>query len=163
MAFDSFIKIGDIKGETNDSKHKDEIEVLSFSWGANQSTSMSAGAGGGGGKVQVQNFNFVKKIDKASPVLFQSCCTGDHIKQADFVVRKAGGTQLEYLKVKFTDVMIASIRPGGNANGSDDIPHEEVSLSFTKVEVDYQPQGQDGKPLGGPVHGGWDMKANTKA
>ena len=33
MASDIFAKIGDIKGESPDDKHKDEIEVLSFSWG----------------------------------------------------------------------------------------------------------------------------------
>ena len=33
MASDIFAKIGDIKGESLDDKHKDEIEVLSFSWG----------------------------------------------------------------------------------------------------------------------------------
>ena len=32
MAEDIFAKIGDIKGESTDDKHKDEIEVLSYSW-----------------------------------------------------------------------------------------------------------------------------------
>lgn len=162
MAFDAFLKIGDIKGETSDSKHKDEIEVLSFSFGATQGGSMGHGSGGGSGKVNVQNFTFVKKIDKASPVLFQHCCTGNHIKDAAFAVRKAGGEQLEYLKVKLTDVLIASVRPGGSSEGREEIPLEEVSLSFSKIEVEYQPQGQDGKALGGPVKGGWDVKQNVK-
>lgn len=162
MAFDAFIKIGDIKGETGDSKHKEEIEVFSFSWGATQPTSSAAGTGGGGGKVQVHNFTFVKKIDKSSPVLFEKCCTGEHIKEALFTVRKAGGTQLDYYMVKLTDVLVSSIRPGGSASGADDIPLEEISLSFTTVGVDYQPQGADGKAAGGKVHGGWDMKQNIK-
>ena len=33
MASNIFAKLGDIKGESQDAKHKDEIEVLSFSWG----------------------------------------------------------------------------------------------------------------------------------
>ena len=37
MATDIFAKIGDIKGESNDSKHKEELEVLSWSWGVAQS------------------------------------------------------------------------------------------------------------------------------
>ena len=32
MASDIFAKIGDIKGESLDSKHKGEVEVLSWSW-----------------------------------------------------------------------------------------------------------------------------------
>jgi type VI secretion system secreted protein Hcp len=163
MAFDSFIKIGDIKGEATDKKHKDEIEVLSFSWGATQTGTASYGGGGGSGKVQLTDFSFVHKVDKASPILFQKCCLGEHIKEANFVVRKAGGDQLEYLKVKFTDVLVSGIRPGGAAQGADEIPLEEVSLNFAKIGVDYQPQGPDGKAAGGPIHGGWDLKANVKA
>ena len=43
MASDIFAKIGDIKGESLDSKHKDEIEVLSFSWGVTNTGSPAAG------------------------------------------------------------------------------------------------------------------------
>ena len=47
MATDIFAKIGDIKGESLDAKHKDEIEVLSFSWGVANSGSTATGGGGG--------------------------------------------------------------------------------------------------------------------
>lgn len=162
MAFDSFIKIGDVKGESGDSKHKEEIEVLSFHFGVTNSGSSSHGSGGGSGKASVSDFSFVKKVDKASPVLFQHCATGQHIKDAMFVVRRAGGAQLEYLKIKLMDVLVSSVRPGGSSQGADDLPLEEVSLNFSQIHVDYQPQGPDGKALGGPVHGGWDVKTNVK-
>lgn len=161
MASDMFIKIGDIKGETSDNTHKEEIEVLSFSYGATQTGSSAAGSGGGAGKVSLSDLSFVKRLDKSSPVLFVKCCTGEHIKDAMLVVRKAGGTQLEYLKIKLTDVLVSSIRPGGSAHG-EDIPMEEVSLNFTKIEVTYQQQGADGKAMGGPVSGGWNLKTNVK-
>ena len=163
MAFDAFLKLDGIKGESTDSKHKDEIDVLSFNWGAHQGSSHATGSGSGSGKVDVSPFSFVHKTDKSSPILFQKCCAGDHIKDGLFVVRKAGGSQLEYLKIKMTDVLISSVRPGGSAHGADEIPIEEVSLTFSKIEVDYQPQGQKGDAQGGPVHGGWDLKQNVKA
>jgi hypothetical protein len=37
-ASDIFAKLGDIKGESMDDKHKDEIEVLSYSWGVTNQT-----------------------------------------------------------------------------------------------------------------------------
>ncbi|HXK02447.1 MAG TPA: type VI secretion system tube protein Hcp [Verrucomicrobiae bacterium] len=163
MAFDAFLKLDGIKGESTDSKHKDEIDVLSFHWGAQQTSAHSSGTGSGSGKVDVSPFSIVHKTDKSSPVLFQKCCTGEHVKDGLFVVRKAGGTQLEYLKIKMTDILISSVRPGGSSHGADEIPLEEVSFTFSKVEVDYQPQGPDGKAQGGPVHGGWDLKQNVKA
>ena len=33
MSAKIFLKIGNIKGESTDSKHKDEIDVFSWSWG----------------------------------------------------------------------------------------------------------------------------------
>lgn len=163
MAFDSFLKLGDIKGEANDAKHKGEIEVYSFHWGVTNTGMGGHGSGGGSGKCHVAEFVITKKVDCASPVLFLNCATGLHIKEGTFVVRKAGGTQLEYLKIKLTDVLVSSVRPGGSAHGADDVPLEEVSLNFGKCELDYQPQGADGKPAGGPIHGGWDLKQNVKA
>ncbi len=163
MAFDAYIKIGDYKGESGDNKHKDWIEVLSFHWGVSQSGTSSFGGGGGAGRANVQDFSFVKRTDKASPVLFQSCCEGSHIKETTFVIRKAGGAQLEYLTYKFSDALITRVSPGGSSHGADEIPLEEVSLNFAKCTIDYQPQGADGKAAGGPIHGGWDLGKNVKA
>ena len=161
MAFDAFIKIKDIAGESNDKKHAGEIEVESFSWGVTQTGSAATGTGHGGGKAQCQDFSFVKHVDKSSPNLMQHCATGKHIPEVNFVARKAGGEQVEYLKVKFTDVIISGYQIGGNGNDPADITMETVTLNFTKIAMDYQEQGQDGKPKGGPVHGGWDVKANV--
>ena len=164
MAFDAFLKLDGIKGESQDHKHKGEIDIESFSWGASQTGSSHTGGGGGAGKVDVHDIHFVKKIDSSTPLLFVKCAAGEHIKEANFVVRKAGGEQLEYLKYKFTDVLVSSVMPQGTAHtgGGDEIPTEGLSLNFAKVEIAYQPQGSDGKAQGGPILGGWDVKANKK-
>jgi type VI secretion system secreted protein Hcp len=162
MAFDAFLKLGDIKGESADSKHKEEIEVLSFSFGVMNTGSSGMGSGGGSGRADLTDFSIVKKVDKSSPVLFQHCATGTHIKEATFVVRRAGGDQLEYLKIKLADILVSSVRPGGSSSGADSIPIEEVALNFTQIKIEYQPQGADGKAQGGPISGGWDVKKNTK-
>jgi type VI secretion system secreted protein Hcp len=163
MAFDAFLKLDGIKGESQDQKHKGEIDIESFSWGASQVGTSQTGGGGGAGKVAVQDIHFFKKVDSSSPIIFVKCATGEHIKEANFVVRKAGGEQLEYLKYKFTDVLISSVTPQGTAQGGgDEIPSEGLSLNFAKVEISYQPQGPDGKAQGGPILGGWDVKGNKK-
>src|ERR1700704_1510183 len=76
MATDIFAKIGDIKGESLDAKHKDEIEVLSFSWGLTNGVSIGAGGGAGAGKATFQDLTIVHNIDKASPLLMKACATG---------------------------------------------------------------------------------------
>src|SRR5690349_2775127 len=103
MAVDIFAKLGDIKGESQDAKHKDEIEVLSFSWGVTNAGSMAFGSGGGEGKASFHDLSFTHKVDKASPVLWQACTTGTHLKEGTITHRKAGKEQQEYLVIKLND------------------------------------------------------------
>src|SRR5438093_11041139 len=90
MAVDAFLKLDGIKGESQDSKHKDEIEIESFSWGVTQTGTLAFGGGGGAGKAQFQDFHFTNKVSKASPQLFHKCVTGEHIKIGTLSRRKAG-------------------------------------------------------------------------
>jgi len=160
MAVDMFIKLGDIKGESVDHAHKDEIDVLSWSWGMSQQGSSHHGGGGGTGKVNVQDLSFTKFLDKASPNIYKFCCNGKHYPEATLTVRKAGEKPLEYMILKLTDVLISSVSTGGS--GGDDRLTENVTLNFGKVKVSYQPQKKDGSKDGGPVDMGWDISANTE-
>lgn len=160
MAVDMFLKIGDIKGESSDAKHKEEIDVLAWSWGLSQSGSMHSGGGGGGGKASVQDLSFTKWVDKASPNLMKFCCSGKHFPSATLVVRKAGDKPLEYLKVTMEDVLISSVSTGGS--GGEDRLTESVALNFAKVKVSYQAQGKDGAAAGGAVEMGWNIEENQE-
>ena len=161
MAFDAFLKIDGINGESQDQNHQNEIDILSFSLGFTQTGTGAYGGGSGGGKVSASDVSFVHRTDSASPLLIQNCCTGDHVDKAVLTVRKAGGaSQLEYLVYTFEDVFISSVQPGGSAGGADEIPLESFSLNYAKVSVDYQPQAAAGSGSG-TVHGGWDLKQNV--
>ena len=155
---DYFLKITGVEGESTDDKHKGEIEVESFSYGATQQGIGHSGGGGGAGKVAMQDFHFVMKVSKASPKLFQACATGEHLKDATLVARKAGKEQQEYLKIKLTDVLVSSFQQGGSG-GSNVVPVDQISFNFAKFEVEYKEQKSDGS-LGGAVKGGYDLKAN---
>lgn len=155
MASDIFAKLGDIKGESLDSKHKDEIEVLSYSWGVSNTGSMAHGSGGGEGKATFHDLSFVHKIDKSSPNLLLACATGTHLKEATITHRKAGKEQHEYLIVKLNDVIITGVTHGGSGDGHS----ENVSLSFAKVDFQYKMQKPDGS-LDAPVNFKYDLKAN---
>jgi type VI secretion system secreted protein Hcp len=154
-AVDYFLKIDGIPGESRDSKHRGEIELDSFSWGAVQAP--AHGGGGGAGKVQMQDFHFVMTVNKASPKLFLACATGQHLKQAAFVARKAGKGQQEFLVYKFTDILVSSYQTGGA--GGEVLPIDQVSFNFGKIEVEFRPEKPDGS-LGPPERAGWDVKTN---
>jgi len=153
---DYFLKIDGVEGESQDSKHKAEIEIESFSWGEVQTGTASHGGGMGAGKVQMQDFNFTMRVNKSSPKLFLACARGDHIKNAILTCRKAGKDQQEYLKVTFSDLLVSSFQTGGAAAG-DMLPMDQISLNFTKVEFEYKEQKPDGT-LGGAIKAHYDIK-----
>ena len=160
-AVDYFLKFDGIKGESTDAKHKDEIQLESWSWGETQSGVAHAGGGGGGaGKVSMQDFHFVMRVSKASPKLLLACADGSHLARADLVCRKAGKDQQEFLKFTFTDLVVSSYQTGGSG-ASDIIPVDQVSFSFSKIEVEYREQKADGT-LGAAAKAGWDLKTNKK-
>ena len=160
-AVDYFLKIDGIPGESQDSKHKDEIEIQSWSWGETNSGTHAAGGGGGAGKVSMQDFHFVMNANKASAKLLLACASGEHVKKAILTCRKAGKEQQEYLKITMSDLLISSYQTGG-ANHGEIIPQDQISLNFSKLEFEYKPQQPDGT-LGAVVRAGWDVKANKTA
>jgi type VI secretion system secreted protein Hcp len=158
MASDIFAKIGDIKGESLDDKHKDEIEVLSYSWGVTNTGSMASGSGGGEGKATFHDLSFTHVVDKATPVLMQACATGVHMKEATITHRKAGKGQQEFMIVKMNDVIITGVSHGGSGDGGHS---ENVSLAFAKVNIEYKPQKPDGS-LDAGVHFKYDIKGQKE-
>ena len=158
MAADMFMKIDTVDGEAQDTKHKKEIDVLSWSWGMSNAGSAHAGGGAGAGKVNVQDLTFTKWVDKATPKLALACCSGKHFKDATLVVRKAGEKPVEYLKIKMDKVFISSISTGGS--GGEDRLTENVTLNFSKVSLDYIPQDDKGAS-GTAIPMIWDIATNA--
>ena len=145
MAVDMFLKLDGIDGESVDSKHKGEIEILSFSWGVSSSASATRG-GASAGKVSQNDFSFVKRLDKATPQLLGKVCQGEHLGSGMLTLRKRGENQQEYLKIELENVVITSYQTGGSGGESE--PVEQVSFSFQSVLVSAADQGKDGS-IGG--------------
>jgi type VI secretion system secreted protein Hcp len=156
---DYFLKIDGIQGESADARHKGEIELESFNWGETNSAGHAA-SGAGAGKVSIQDFEFVMKLNKASPKLFITCALGQHLKSAVLTARRAGKQQQEFLVYKLTDVLVSSYQTGGSAHAPE-VPLDQVALSFARIEIEYRPQNADGS-LAAAIKAGWDVKANAK-
>ncbi len=158
-AVDYFLKIEGIDGESTDSKHKGSIELESWSWGESQSGGFSSASGGAGaGKVSMQDFHFVMRVNKASPKLMLACATGEHLKKATLICRKAGKDQQEFLKFTMTELLVSSYQTGGQGN-STLLPTDQISLAFGKIETEYKGQNEKGQ-LASPVKAGWNVTEN---
>lgn len=156
---DIFLKVDGIEGESKDSKHSNELQILNFAFGATQPGSAGHGTGSGVGKVQMHDFTFSKFVDKSSPKLQLACWSGQHIPKVVLTCRKAGTDQQEYLKVTLQEAIISSYQASGS--GGDAVPTENVSINFTKFEIEYKPQDEKGS-LGGVIKSGWDLSKNVK-
>ncbi len=160
-AVDMFIKIGDIKGESQDDKHKGEIDVLSWSWGMSNSGTVVGSGGAGAGKANFQDLSVTKYLDKSSPLLMLHAANGAHIEDADLFVRKAGfdkSSSYDFLVFHMEDVLVTSLSTGGS--GGEDRLTENITLNFGKIKVSYTPQKADGSP-DVKTEFNWNIKENT--
>ena len=153
MASDYLLELDGIKGESNDKKHKEAIEIQSFSWGAVQP--MDAVTHAPTGKTRLQPLQFTAKANRASPMLFKACTTGKPIKQAILYVRKAGGQQEDYYTVTLSNCRLSSYLSGGS-EGSNTLPVDQFTLHFNKIKFAYSPQEAKGNLAGAIVHE-WDI------
>jgi type VI secretion system secreted protein Hcp len=152
-----FLKIDGIPGESSDDKHKDEIQLVAFSWGVDRAREPGRLGAGKSGRPEFRPFSFQMRVNKASPELFLACASGKHLKEALLTVRKAGGKPLEYLKIKFTDVLVTSFE---QASG-DEAPAETVAFDFGKIDLEHTSQDPRGG-AGAVTTAGWDLAKNAK-
>ena len=151
-AVDAFLKVDGIKGESTDDKHKEEIDIESWSVGGKVDLGSNAG-GARAGKPCVSDLLLVKQVDKASPLLFQALVVGNHIANATLAVRKAGEKPQDYLVLTLKEVQVSSVQ---HSSGGD-LPMESVALNFASMEMTYKPIGRDGTagaPVKATVNGG---------
>src|SRR5262245_53587801 len=133
MAFDAFLKLDGIEGESTDHKHKGEIAVLSFSWGVSNPTSIGSATGGAGaGKIKFNEFAIVKHMDTASPLIFEKICEGSRVPNGHFTLTDRA-TGLAFYKIHFEDVFISSAQPASSPGGNSAL--EAVSFAFASVEI----------------------------
>src|SRR5436309_3100006 len=122
-----FLKIDGISGGSLDTRHKDEIDVESWSWGETNQASPRTGGGGGAGRVSMLDFLFTATLNKASLKLFLACASGEHLPRA---ILSASREQVEYLKITLSDVVVTSYQTSAPAVNQPAIDH--VALNFTK-------------------------------
>ena len=160
MAVDIILKLDGVKGECKIDQHKEQIDVLSWSWGCSQSGTTHVGGGGGSGKVAVQDIHVTKYLDASSSTLFRFSCNGKHVAKGTLLVRKAGENPVDYLQIDMDEIIITSVTMGGS--GSEDRLTENISLNFSKFKFEYFTQEDTGsKGKSAPLT--WDIAANKAA
>jgi len=156
---DIFLKLDTVPGESQDDKHKNELEIQSYSWGASNLGTADIGGGNSAGKAQFQDFHFTVPLGKAADLLFLRCVSGDHIPKATLTQRKAGKTPQDALQIVFDNVMLTNVNIG-NSTGAG-LGTMQVSFNFESYKIQAFEQCADGttKKCGNT---GWNQKKGVK-
>jgi type VI secretion system secreted protein Hcp len=172
-AFDIFLKLDGIEGESTVRGHEKETVVFSYEQGIEQPSVRPGGGGGPVGRPTFPGLRFRKGPDTGSVPLMLACAAGAHIKDARFAFRR-GPSNVEFYKVTLEEVLVARIVQQAGAGmqyplsfnqllaGTDNEGLlEEVTLEYARILWEYRPVGPDGA-FGATVKGGWDLKQNKK-
>lgn len=155
MAVDYFLKLAGIQGESADEKHKDEIQILSWSWGGSQVSSVAGTGGSGAGKADLSDFSVMAYFDKSTPKFFKSLTKGEHIATGNLTAVKSGAEGKPYLKVDFKELFVSSLQ----ISASSEIPSVSISFTYNEISIDYSVQDEKGNLTSiGPVS--YSLKAN---
>jgi type VI secretion system secreted protein Hcp len=137
--------------------------VEDFSFDIEQTLNIgSSGSGAGAGKVTFNPFSITRKIDKASPLLFQMACSGTPFETVVLALaNSAGGANpaagLIFLRFDFKLVAVKTISWSYDAGS----PKEVVTFEYGGLQVRYSPQNPNGT-LAAPIQNGWNRVRNVQ-
>jgi len=152
MAFDAFLKLDQVKGESPEKGYQDQIKLQHYSWGLRQP------AGGVGhnpsGRAEFDSLTFTKPLDVASPDLAFHCASGTTLKTALLTVCSATGDRQPLFEVSMESCWIGNVVQG--ASPGDQIPVEQIQLHFGKIKWTYHKRNKDNKAEG-KLAQGWNL------
>jgi len=157
MAVNMFLKLDGIAGESAHKGHKDEIEVLSFSWGVSHAAPVAQREHRRAGRAQASDISFMMRVGKASPTLMLACATGRHLKEGLFVIETAGESPFAFYKLTVTDVLVTSYQ----TSGANELPMDSFSLNFRALRLRETVQDAKGEP-GDSVEAAFDFARNRQ-
>lgn len=158
MAYDAFLEIEGVEGESTRKGFEGKIELMSFNMNVSNPTTIGSGGGGGAGKAVMSPVMLTKYTDASSPAIFQACCKGTHYPTAKITLHKAGGEEaVDYLILEFEKCYISSYNQSGSSGG-DDRSIDQIAMDFGKVTFTFTPQTETGAK-GSPQVASWDVMA----
>jgi type VI secretion system secreted protein Hcp len=161
MAYDVFIQIPGMDGESTDGRHRGWIEVTQFDFNVRQKVSQTASSAGGASaeRADFSEFGFTKLMDKTSPLLALACAGGTHFGSIVIELCRAGGDKIRFMRYTFTDCMISAVKSSSDG----DFPEDDVSFVYGKVQWCYTLQNRAGGGAAGNVACAWNLERNRRA
>ena len=155
-AYDAFLKLDGIPGESLDTAFPGWIQALSLRHQLLQPVLTGREAE----PVFHDAFTLTKLVDKATPLLNLHCCNGVPIPTMQIALRQSGPVAQEFYQIVFSNVLVTSIQPSGTSQDSDTRPHEAVNFRYGTIAWTYTISAV-GVPSNDVVTSGWDLITDT--
>jgi type VI secretion system secreted protein Hcp len=163
MAYDMFLQIQGVPGDSTDEHHSKWIEVEAFHHGMSQAAGGGLSAQGAitGSRADHADFTITKRLDGATPLLAQSVCTGKHIPEIKLEICRALGEKTTYMVYTLRDSIVSAVTPEGSKTSADPLPFEHVSFRYGSIQWEYTPTDPTGGGRkGAPIRSGWSNLMN---
>ncbi len=160
MAFDAFVKIDGIEGESADSHYFGWMEVLDYGINFDQKATRTTSSAGGFsvGRVRFSEFTFRKQLDLSSPAIAIACADGTHIDAVTIVVCRSGKDKIKFMEYQLGNCMISEVLTIGGG----EFPSETISITFAKIVWTYSQQKRQGGMVAGNLATGWNLQRNCR-
>ncbi len=162
MAFTGYLKIGDIKGESQRADHEEEIDIHDMRWNIEQGSAAQVGKGRSRARAQVSALELGKFADASSVYLALACMQGKSFPDMVLSVRKdSGEAHLDYLIITMENVTISKYEVLGVGEQEDgQMIEEALALVFENVTYKYTVQ-EDDHSAGGEHEITYDIAAGV--
>ena len=135
FAYDAFMKIDSILGESTDEGYEGWINILGYSHEVNP--------------IDHGEFKVTKMVDKASPKLYLHASEGQYIEEVILEVTRPNGV-MRYTMSNVVVKKLDKASPKLYVAVGETLPIEEVSFSYGQIQWEYTPIE------GSPIQTGWD-------
>lgn len=161
MAFDVFIYIEGIQGESNDEQHVGWIEIENFNLGVGQHSSNTTSSAGGASteRADFVEFTFAKLLDMSSPQLSLACASGTHIDKVVVDICRAGKKKIQFMVYRFTNCLISAF---STSSAGGEYPVDDVAINYGQIEWRYTRQNRVGGGTSGNISAGWNLEKNCR-
>jgi type VI secretion system secreted protein Hcp len=149
-AFDTYLKIEGVDGQSIDRNHPKWSDIYSFAQGVTK------------GPVQpdFSELCMQKLIDTSTPVLAQACAQGRQFPSATLeLIAVTPANPVRFYQIVLSNVVVSSISEAGSA-GTDIRPLEALCLRYSRISWTYTELDSSGAPKG-DIKAWWDLALNT--
>jgi type VI secretion system secreted protein Hcp len=150
-AFDAFLKIDDIPGESIDDAHRQWIDLLSFNTGIAGPASTAA--------TRLTPLRLVKRLDKASPLLARACATGKPLGQVKLELVRSLPRRTRFYQITLDQVLVTRLETSGAVGEPTPDTTETLELTAAQLSWTYTEFDSRGEPIQDLVNA-WDILRN---